>query len=279
LADASPAPSAWELFLSELIGTALLLMGGLSLVIFAFGEGSPVAQWIPNVAARRAVTSFCFGCVGAAIALSPVGRVSGAHINPAVSFGFLLLGKFTPRMTLGYIAAQLTGAALGALPLLAWGAMGRSISFGATLPGAGYSTTTVVLGEAITTFGLIAGLCVFIGTRELRGFTPAMIPFLYAVMVPLEASISGTSTNPARTFGPAVISGQWQGWWIYWVGPMLGTIAGIIACSFLASRIEVAKLYHFEDDRGGVFRRMSERQHARQAARANSTSKLHSPGG
>jgi aquaporin Z len=51
-----------------------------------------------------------------------------------------------------------------------------------------------------------------------RPFTPAMFPFLYAVMVYLEAPISGTSTNPARSFGPAIVSGQWQGWWIYWLG-------------------------------------------------------------
>jgi aquaporin Z len=69
-----------------------------------------------------------------------------------------------------------------------------------------------------------------------------------------EAPISGTSTNPARSFGPAIISGVWQGWWIYWVGPLLGTLAAILACSFLAQRIEVAKLYHFESDRRRLFR-------------------------
>ena len=175
------------------------------------------------------------------------------------------MGKFNARMALGYVVAQLSGAALGALPLLAWGAMSRSIAFGATLPGAGYSTSTVVLGEVLTTFGLIAGLCVFIGTPGLRRFTPAMPPFLYAVMVPLEASISGISTNPARSFGPALVSERWDAWWIYWIGPMIGAIAGIVACSFLASRIEVAKLYHFDSDRTGVFHRMSQRVRARRA--------------
>ena len=80
-----------------------------------------------------------------------------------------------------------------------------------------------------------------------------MFPFLYAVMVYAEAAISGTSTNPARSLGPAIISGAWQGWWIYWVGPVIGTLAAILACSFLAKRIEVAKLYHFESDRRRLF--------------------------
>jgi len=85
-----------------------------------------------------------------------------------------------------------------------------------------------------------------------------MIPFLYAIMVPLEAPISGTSTDPARSFGPAIVSANFEGWWIYWVGPFLGTVAAIFACSFLASRIEVAKVYHFDSDRSGVFHMMSQ---------------------
>ena len=107
--------------------------------------------------------------------------------------------------------------------------------------------------QAITTFALIAGLCLCLGFRRLRPFTPAMFPFLYAVMVYVEAPLSGTSTNPARSLGPAIISGEWQGWWIYWVGPLIGTFAAIVACSFLAKRIEVAKLYHFESDRRRFF--------------------------
>ena len=247
----------WELFLSEMIGTGLLLWGGLSLVIFMFGVGSPIAELLPNMTARRAISGFLFGSIGALIAVSPVGDVSGAHINPVVSLGFMLMGKFKPRVAFGYVVAQLTGALLGSLPLLAWGKMGRSIDFGASLPGKGYSTWIVLLGEVVTTFGLIASLCVFLATRELRRFTPAMIPFLYAIMVPLEAGISGTSTNPARSFGPAIASGNFDGWWIYWVGPFLGTVSAIFACSFLASRIEVAKIYHFDSDRYGVFHRMS----------------------
>jgi len=247
----------WQIFLSEFVGTGLLLLAGLSLVIGMFGPGTPIAGLLPNIAVRRAVSGFLFGSIGAAIALSPVGEYSGAHINPAVTLGFLMMGKLKLRPAFGYVVAQLGGATLGCVPLLLWGKMGASISYGASLPGPGYSTWGVLLGEVATTFGLVASLCVFLAIRSLRRFTPFMIPFLYALMVPLEAAISGTSTNPARSLGPAIVSQNYQGWWIYWIGPFAGTVLAILACSVLARRVEVAKLYYFDRDRGGVFKAMT----------------------
>jgi aquaporin Z len=244
----------WREYLAEFVGVALLLFFGLSLVIIMFGEGSRAAQIIPDHKIRQMITGFLFGCIGASIAVSPIGKISGGHINPVVTLGFRMMGKLNLRTTLAYIIVQLAGAVLGSAPLLLWGSMGKSIAFGATLPGGGYSTWSVLMGEVATTFVLIVALCLFLGFKRIRAYTPVMIPILYAVMVPLEASISGTSTNPARSFGPAIISGQWQGWWIYWIGPVLGMLAGIICCSFLAKRIEVAKLYYFENDERRFFR-------------------------
>jgi aquaporin Z len=249
----------WRLFLAESIGTALLLLGGLSVVIFMFGTGSPMVGLLPSVVLRQVITGFLFGCSGALIALSWVGKESGAHINPVVTLGFWMMRKLEARVAAGYVVAQFAGAALGALPLLLWGAMGRSVDFGATIPGAGYSTRDAIVGEAVTTFALVALLCVFLAFQRLRRFTPAMIPVLYAIMVPLEAAISGTSTNPARTFGPALISGRWDAWWVYCVGPVVGAVAAILVCSFIARRIEVAKLYHFESDRRRLLHRMAGR--------------------
>jgi len=240
-----------QFFLSEFIGTALLLLCGLSLVILMFGSGSPLGQLIPGVKLRQVITGFLFGSVGASIALSPIGKISGAHINPAVTMVFLLFRKIEPRLAITYILAQLTGAIFGCLPLLFWGEMGRSVLFGATVPGEGYSIQTVFAGEVITTFALVSLLVIFIGFRQLRQFTPFMIPFLYAIMVPLEAAISGTSTNPARSLGPAVISGEWAGWWIYWIGPLAGAFLASLACSLLAKRITIAKLYYFDGNTEG----------------------------
>ena len=240
-----------KFFISEFLGTALLLLGGLSIVIFMFGSGSPMAQLVPSVKLRQVITGFLFGSIGASIALSTIGKVSGAHINPAVTMVFWLFRKIEGRLAITYVLAQLTGAVIGCLPLLLWGAIGRSIEFGVTVPGEGYSTKAALLGEVATTFTMVTLLVLFIGFRRIRQFTPFMFPFLYAIMVPLEAAISGTSTNPARSLGPAVISGQWEGWWIYLIGPVTGALLASIVCSMLAKRITIAKLYHFDGESEG----------------------------
>lgn len=250
-------PFPWMLYGAELIGTAVLVAVGLSIVILNFGQGSPVIRLLPDAGARRLITGFLFGTTGALIALSPIGKESGAHINPAVTLGFWLMGKLKARHMPGYMLAQLAGAAVGALPLLAWGEMGRSIDFGATFPNAAYGMGWALLGETVTTFALIFGLFFFLQHRRLRNFTPALFPFLYAAMVFVEANVSGTSTNPARSFGPSLISGDWHGGWVYWLGPLLGTLFGVMIFKMTGrhwSKIPVAKIHHFEHDRYGVFR-------------------------
>jgi aquaporin Z len=250
-------PFPWKKFFSEMTGTGLLLLIGLSLVIFMFGEGSLMARLIPSVTVRRIITGFLFGSVGALISISALGKESGAHLNPVVTLGFRYYGKVDNRTSLIYILAQLVGAVLFCLPLLLWGKLGRSISFGATLPGEGYNLEVVLLGEIITTFCLVFLLIMFLGFRSMRPYTPFLSPFLYSIMVPLEAAISGTSTNPARSLGPSVISGQWDGWWIYWIGPLIGGILAWRIGKRIAKKITVAKLYHFDIDRDGYFQNIS----------------------
>ena len=111
-------------------------------------------------------------------------------------------------------------------------------------------------GEIITTFALIIGLFIFIGHKRLSAWTPLLFPFLYAIMVFIEAPLSGTSTNPARSLGPAIISGQWHGWWIYLAGPVIGAwLATIVQKRTLLKGLEIgiAKVYHFKHDPHGIF--------------------------
>jgi aquaporin Z len=240
---------------AEAAGTFVLVAVGVSFVIVAFGAGSPVVVAIPSAGLRRLLTGFLFGSTGALIAVSPLGKLSGAHINPVVTLAFWLRRHIGSRLAAAYVAAQLTGAALAAAPLLAWGPMGGSVAYGATLPGSSYGAWYALAGEAATTSALVGGLLFFVGSQRRRRFTPLLFPFLYACMVWAEAPVSGTSTNPARTLGSALAAGQWHDWWVYLLGPVAGTLLALAAhrVRLLGTiEIEVAKLYHFEHDRFGV---------------------------
>lgn len=236
---------------AEMVGTALLVAIGLSIVIFDEGRGSVLATLLPSAGGRRALTGALFGATGMTIALSPIGRKSGAHINPVVSLAFWCEGALPTRTLLVFVPSQLVGAIVGSLPLLAWGAKGRSISFGATMPGsAGIGAAFV--GETITTFALVVLLLSFVGQRRLRRFTPGIFPPLYSVMVWIEAPWSGTSTNPARSLGPDVISLATNSYWLYWAAPVLGTLLALAARRLLPFlrhlEVDVAKVAHFELD-------------------------------
>lgn len=255
------------LLVAEFAGTALLIAAGVSIVILDFGTGSPVVSLLPEAGVRRLLTGFGFGAVGALIAVSPIGKVSGAHINPVMTLAFWLKGTMGGRLALAYVAAQLAGAVVGALPLLAWGRMGESVRFGATHPGTGFGLGAALLGEVVTTAALILGLFLFVGHGRLRPFTPLLFPALYAVMVYLEAPVSGTSTNPARSLGPAVVAATWNGWWVYLVGPVVGALLGVGIHRFTWVRrfeVEIAKLYHFQHDPHGVLCSSARREGPRQ---------------
>ena len=215
----------YKLFLFEAIGTAVLLFCGLNIVIFNWGEGSVVARLIPSEFIRTILTGFLFGCVGCLIALSIVGRISGAHINPAVSIAFWLRGKMATSTMIGYITAQMIGAVIGCLPLLLiWGKQGSSIQYGNTLPANDITIGRAFLSEVLATGCLIFYLYIFIGRKKLRNYTPFGIPILYSILNIFFAALSGDSTNPARSFGPAMITGNFSYYWLYWGGPIVGVL-------------------------------------------------------
>jgi aquaporin Z len=194
------------------------------------------------------LTGGLFGSIGALIAVSPIGRISGAHINPAVTLAFWLEGKLAWRDAACYVLAQFLGSLVGAVPLRLWGRMGESVAFGATEPGAGVPVWAAMVGEAGVTFLLVLAIFTAAAHPRTRRFTPLTMPAVLSVLVWLEAPLSGTSANPARSFGSALVAGVPLQPWIYMAGPALGAIlyAGFVRLEAIRlPRVTVARLFHF----------------------------------
>ena len=250
----------WPEYGAELAGTAFLLFAGLSAVVFDFGTGSPLATVLPDRSPRLLITGLLFGGSGALVALSPLGKLSGAHINPAVSLAFWAQGKMHRVDLVGYIVSQFLGAVLGTLLLvLVWQGRAVSVGDGRTVPGAGYPLWVVFLVELSLTCLLVLTIFLFVSSHRLMRWTPFMVWILVAVMVWLEAPISGTSLNSARSFGPALISWFWQDQWLYWVAPPLGALLAVAIFRLLTvgkCDVLTGKLFHVPHYRS-IFKRVS----------------------
>lgn len=245
---ANSEPALWLTYLAEFVGTALLVLIGLSVVIFMFGPGSLPAVWFPDPWVRRLVTGFLFGSVGALIAISPLGRISGAHLDPVLSGAFWLVGSLKTKALAGYVPAQFLGAVVGAVLLIPiWGHYGSTVDFGMSMPAPNVPVLWSILGEMGATFCLVGGILGFVGHKRLQKWTPALIPPLVALLVAFEAPLSGTSMNPARSLGPALISGTWGVLWIDFAGPTAGAlVAALLAAR--ENRVHVAKIWHHGHD-------------------------------
>jgi aquaporin Z len=238
----------WQEYTAELLGTAFNVFVGLSAVVFNMSKGSPLEQLIPSHSLRLLVTGLLFAGSGSLVAISPLGKLSGAHINPSVSLAFWLQGKMHQHDLGGYIVGQLLGGLLGALLLVGvWQGYAASVKNGMTLPGAGYSLWYVFLAEVVVTFLLVLSIFIFVSNRRLMRWTPLMTWLLVASMVWIESPISGTSLNPARSLGPAIVSWVWQDQWLYWIAPPLGSILAVGVFRLLGfgkHHILTAKLFH-----------------------------------
>lgn len=238
----------WPEYGAELLGTAFLLFVGVSAVIFDFDKSFPLAHLLPNKSIRLLITGLLFSGSGSLVAISPLGKLSGGHINPAVTLAYWVQGKLHHFDLGGYILGQLLGATIGiVLVVLVWRGHAASVNDGATVPGAGYPLWIVFLAETSLTFLLILSIFLFTSSHRLMHWTPLMVWLLIGVMVCLEAPISGTSLNPARSFGPALVSWFWYDHWLYWVAPSLGALLAVAAFRLLMvgeRDVLTAKLFH-----------------------------------
>ena len=238
----------WPEYGAELLGTGFLIFVGLSAVVFDFGKGLPLTSLIPDASIRRLITGLIFAGSGSLVAISPLGKLSGAHINPSVSLAFWVQGKMKNIDLIGYILAQFLGAIIGeVLLVLVWRNYAHSVTNGMTLPGAGYPLWLVFVAEMSLTCLLVLLIFLFVSSHRLMRWTPLMNWFVVATMVWLEAPISGTSLNPARSMGPALITWLWTSQWLYCVAPPLGGLlaVGLFRLVTIGERdVLTGKLFH-----------------------------------
>jgi aquaporin Z len=221
IADFQDPSQEWRRLFSELYGTFFL-------VLVAAGGGM-MGQAFPGTITRTAAV-VAPGLMVMAIIMF-MGKVSGAHLNPAVSIAFSLRGDFPWRRVPGYVVVQLLGATLASLVL--WGVIDVSAKYGGNYPAGGYSDWRALAMEALLTFGLVSVILGTASGAQNLGIIGALGVGGYIALAGLWGSpISGASMNPARTFGPDLVSGTWTGYWLYIVGPIAGACVAV-GCAYV----------------------------------------------
>ena len=204
----------WRRLFSELLGTFML-------VLVAAGGGLLHAKGQISLAAAVVAP----GLMVMAIILF-MGAGSGAHLNPAVSIAFGSRGDFPWKRLPGYIIVQLLGATLACLFLLA--VFGNVEHLGATLPGPGYANWQALLMETALTATLVSVILGTASAAQNVGPIAALAVGGYITLAGLWAApVSGVSMNPARSFGPALVSGDFAHYWVYVVGPLAGAVIAV----------------------------------------------------
>jgi aquaporin Z len=216
----TPAVTIVRRLFAELLGTfALTFVAAGGIVIAAVSEG--------GLGGTAIVTAP--GLVVAAM-IYTVGPISGAHFNPAVTLAFAIRGNFPWRRVPGYWVAQFVGAVLAALLLRAL--FGLDGQLGVTLPH--YSVLATLAMETFLTFLLVTVILAIAANFKIIGHNSAFAVGVTIILGGLFAEpISGASMNPARSFGPAIVSGQMQDLWIYFVGPVAGTLIAVVVAWLL----------------------------------------------
>src|SRR4029434_7229763 len=207
---------------SEFYGTFLL-------VLVAAGGGM-MSQAFPNTISRSAAV-VAPGLMVMGIILF-MGKVSGAHLNPAVSIAFALRRDFPWRRVPAYIVVQLAGAALAAWFLQS--VIHVSATFGSNYPAAGHSSFDAFLMEAVLTLGLVSVILGTASGAQNVGVIGAIAVGAYIALAGLwDSPISGASMNPARTFGPDLVGADFTSYWVYVAGPLTGALMAVGAAFVL----------------------------------------------
>ena len=213
----------WKLLLAEVIGTFTLIFAGAGAIIA--NEASHGSVGLLGIALAHGLA------IG--VMVSALGVISGGHFNPAVTFGFLVSGRMPASRAAAYAVAQLVGGTLGGLALVVAYPAVPPVHLGTPALAAGFSPGAGVLLEAIGTFFLVTvvfGTAVHPSAPRLGGLA---IGLTITMDILAFGVLTGAAMNPARAFGPALVSGTWADQWVYWVGPLVGGgVAGTLYSNF-----------------------------------------------
>ena len=188
---------------------------------------SPLRHAVASGLLRRALLGLGLGATITAIILTPWGKQSGGHLNPAITLTFYRLGKIDASDALAYFTAQFAGATGGvavAALVLRDLPKDHAVRYALTAPGA-FGSGPAFAGELAISFILMLVILLLTNHERLERFTPYFVGALFALYIAFESPLSGMSMNPARTFGPAFYANYWRAIWIYFLAPSLGMLA------------------------------------------------------
>jgi MIP family channel proteins len=214
--------------LAEFLGTFYLCFAGIAAIL----------STIPPIASGAGLVGIALAHgLALAIAVSVFGGMSGAHLNPAVTCGFLATGRIGPTRAGAYVVAQLLGATTAArlCRVIFPAAVVDAAKLGIPLPAAWASTGVVLLTEFILTYLLMTSIY---GTAvDERGKAVKIGGFGIGLTVAFDilagGPVTGASMNPARSFGPAFVFGHWEWHWLYWVAPIAGAVAAALVYEYV----------------------------------------------
>lgn len=243
----------WPEYLMEVGGMGSYLFVACAVATLLDHPASIVRQSISSDIIRRALMGLAMGATSIAIVLSPWGKRSGGHFNPAITSTFYRLGKVEFWDTWFYVIAQFLGAIIGvalAGYVLRGAPAHHAVRYAVTVPGM-YGGAAAFLAELTISFILMITVLFATNRKRLAPYTAYFVGALIASYYIFEAPLSGMSTNPARTFGSALHANYWHALWIYFMAPTLGMFCA--AEVFLKVRRGVApycaKLHHANDKR------------------------------
>jgi len=228
---------------AEFIGTFWLVLGGCGSAVLAAA--------FPHTGIGFLGVALAFGLTVLTMAFA-IGHISGCHLNPAVSFGLMVGGRFRGSDLPAYVIAQVMGAIVAALVLyvIASGKAGFDLSgglaangYGEHSPG-GYSLGSGLLTEVVMTFMFLMVILGATDARAPQGFAPLAIGLCLTLVHLVSIPVTNTSVNPARSTGPALIVGGWAlaQLWMFWVAPLIGAGLAGIAYRLLAAEAKAAAL-------------------------------------